>query len=209
MAVFPEEQTGLGRLDAARKKPADLLARSGLPVPELATKPGEADISLFNVDLGRLVARISKLFSIIAPTVQGSPTDASSTLIIAHAPQHQHDGPDEINVTALQGVLAQPQDPQVHDIQGAKHNASGLTAGHVLRASAPTAFSFAALLDADIPATIARKTDITNLIKTGTGTPEGVVVAPVGTLFLRTDGGAATTLYVKESGVGNTGWVGK
>jgi hypothetical protein len=25
-------------------------------------------------------------------------------------------------------------------------------------------------------------------------------------LFLRTDGGAATTLYVKETGSGNTGW---
>ena len=43
----------------------------------------------------------------------------------------------------------------------------------------------------------------------GTGTPEAVVVAPVGTLFRRTDGGASTTLYVKESGTGNTGWVPK
>jgi hypothetical protein len=43
----------------------------------------------------------------------------------------------------------------------------------------------------------------------GTGTPEGVVTAPVGSLFTRTDGGAATTLYVKETGAGNTGWVGK
>ena len=44
---------------------------------------------------------------------------------------------------------------------------------------------------------------------TGAGTPEGVVAAPVGTLFLRTDGGAATTLYVKETGTGNTGWAAK
>jgi hypothetical protein len=43
----------------------------------------------------------------------------------------------------------------------------------------------------------------------GTGNPEGVVTAGVGTLFLRTDGGASTTLYVKESGTGNTGWVAK
>lgn len=43
----------------------------------------------------------------------------------------------------------------------------------------------------------------------GTGTPEGVVVAPVGSLFTRTDGGAGTTLYCKESGAGNTGWVAK
>jgi len=44
---------------------------------------------------------------------------------------------------------------------------------------------------------------------TGTGTPEAAVVAAVGALFLRTDGGASTTLYVKESGAGNTGWVAK
>ena len=43
----------------------------------------------------------------------------------------------------------------------------------------------------------------------GTGTPESAVTAGVGSLFLRTDGGASTTLYVKESGTGNTGWVAK
>ncbi len=43
----------------------------------------------------------------------------------------------------------------------------------------------------------------------GTGTPEAAVTAPIGTLYLRTDGGASTTLYVKESGTGNTGWVAK
>lgn len=43
----------------------------------------------------------------------------------------------------------------------------------------------------------------------GTGTPEGAVTAEVGSLFTRTDGGANTTLYVKESGSGNTGWVAK
>lgn len=43
----------------------------------------------------------------------------------------------------------------------------------------------------------------------GTGSPEGVVTAAVGSIFTRTDGGAATSLYVKESGSGNTGWVAK
>jgi hypothetical protein len=46
-------------------------------------------------------------------------------------------------------------------------------------------------------------------ISQGTGTPEGVVTAPMGSLFLRTDGGASTTLYVKTSGAGNTGWTAK
>ena len=43
-------------------------------------------------------------------------------------------------------------------------------------------------------------------IMAGTGSPESVVTAPVGSLWLRTNGGAGTTLYVKESGSGNTGW---
>jgi hypothetical protein len=43
----------------------------------------------------------------------------------------------------------------------------------------------------------------------GDGSPEAAVTAPVGTLFLRTDGGVGTTLYVKEVGVGNTGWAAK
>ena len=47
------------------------------------------------------------------------------------------------------------------------------------------------------------------IIRAGTGTPEGAVTAAVGSIFMRTDGGAATSLYVKETGSGNTGWVGK
>lgn len=99
--------------------------------------------------------------------------------------------------------------------------------------------AFSALADADIPSTIARDTEVTSAISTheaagdphpgyrlesanvpwtevsgkpiysGTGSPESVVSASVGSLYLRTDGGAGTTLYVKESGSGNTGWVGK
>ena len=41
----------------------------------------------------------------------------------------------------------------------------------------------------------------------GAGTPEGAVVALVGSIFSRTDGGAGTSVYIKESGAGNTGWV--
>lgn len=43
----------------------------------------------------------------------------------------------------------------------------------------------------------------------GTGSPEGVVTAPIGARYRRVDGGAGTSLYIKESGTGNTGWVGK
>lgn len=43
----------------------------------------------------------------------------------------------------------------------------------------------------------------------GSGSPESVVTAPVGAVYHRTDGGAGTSFYVKESGAGNTGWVAK
>lgn len=48
------------------------------------------------------------------------------------------------------------------------------------------------------------------MISSGTGSPNGAVTGNVGDLFLRTDGGAGSTLWVKESGNGtNTGWAAK
>lgn len=41
----------------------------------------------------------------------------------------------------------------------------------------------------------------------GYGSPEGVLTAGIGSLYLRVDGGANTSAYFKESGTGNTGWV--
>jgi hypothetical protein len=43
----------------------------------------------------------------------------------------------------------------------------------------------------------------------GAGDPNTVVTAPVGSFYTRTDGGAGTSIYIKESGTGNTGWVAK
>jgi hypothetical protein len=48
-----------------------------------------------------------------------------------------------------------------------------------------------------------------NGLTRGYGSPEGEVPAPVGSLFARLDGGPGTTLYVKETGTGSTGWVAK
>lgn len=54
------------------------------------------------------------------------------------------------------------------------------------------------------------ETITSNQIIYGTGAPEGVVAASVGTIYIRTTGGAAsTTLFVKTSGSGNTGWTAK
>lgn len=44
-------------------------------------------------------------------------------------------------------------------------------------------------------------------LRQGTGNPEGVETAPVSTLYCRTAGGAGNSLYLKQAGVGNTGWV--
>ncbi len=46
-------------------------------------------------------------------------------------------------------------------------------------------------------------------IYNGAGSPEGAITATAGALYLRTNGGTGTTLYVKETGTGNTGWVAK
>lgn len=43
----------------------------------------------------------------------------------------------------------------------------------------------------------------------GSGSPESVVTAVVGSLYLRSDGGSTTTLYVKTSGTSSTGWTAK
>jgi hypothetical protein len=47
------------------------------------------------------------------------------------------------------------------------------------------------------------------IIRTGSGSPEGAITAKPGSLWLRQDGGAGTSFYVKESGTGNTGWAAK
>lgn len=43
----------------------------------------------------------------------------------------------------------------------------------------------------------------------GTGTPEDVEEAGIGSFFRRKDGGAGTSFYIKESGTAKTGWIGK
>lgn len=47
-------------------------------------------------------------------------------------------------------------------------------------------------------------------VLSGTGSPAGAVAAPVGSLYLRSDGGTSTSLYMKETGATtNAGWVAK
>ena len=60
----------------------------------------------------------------------------------------------------------------------------------------------------DLPAGKAIKVG-TPSIYAGSGTPESSQTAVVGSLYMRSDGGESTSLYVKESGTGDTGWVAK
>ena len=48
-----------------------------------------------------------------------------------------------------------------------------------------------------------------SVIHEGAGSPESIVTAPPGSMYLNRSGGAGTTLYIKESGTGNTGWIAK
>ncbi len=43
----------------------------------------------------------------------------------------------------------------------------------------------------------------------GYGSPEGAITAGIGSTYRQLDGGADTTLWVKESGIGNSGWQSK
>ena len=65
--------------------------------------------------------------------------------------------------------------------------------------------TFAVTADGRVQLSAANRTEIFS----GHGSPEGIRTAPKGSLYLRYDGGANTTLYVKESGAGATGWVAK
>ena len=52
-------------------------------------------------------------------------------------------------------------------------------------------------------------TTTTAFLTSGTGSPSGNVSAPPGSLYTNLNGGAGATLFVKESGSGNTGWIAK
>ena len=46
-------------------------------------------------------------------------------------------------------------------------------------------------------------------ILSGSGSPEGVITAPAGSIYLNELGGSGVTHWDKESGTGNTGWIAK
>jgi len=66
------------------------------------------------------------------------------------------------------------------------------------------------LLEADAASTYQPINAALGFIFRGAGDPEGVVTADIGSLYLRSDGGTGTSLYVKEADdAANTGWQAK
>jgi hypothetical protein len=88
---------------------------------------------------------------------------------------------------------------------GAEATAAAALAAHVAAADPHTVY----LRQVEADLLYQPLASVLSMLHTGTGSPESVLTATVGHIYLRTDGGAGTTLYVKESGSGNTGWIGK
>jgi len=91
------------------------------------------------------------------------------------------------------------------------NNNFNLIANNVVRATVGTTGDFSLANGNFVVSTSGKGVSLPGGITwtSGTGSPEGVVTAPVGSLYSRSDGGVLTSLYVKQSGSGNTGWAGK
>ena len=89
--------------------------------------------------------------------------------------------------------------------------ANGITRGLFINPTLTAASDFRAIEYGNGLFVVRSGGQVTSLYERfGSGSPEGVVAAPVGARYSRTDGGAGTSFYVKESG-GSTssGWVAK
>lgn len=84
------------------------------------------------------------------------------------------------------------------------HNANGMA-----QAITQTVVAFSNIETPVISVGAVPSTVRTPKILSGVGSPEGVVTAGTGSLYLNASGGVNTTLYVKTSGTGNTGWTAK
>jgi hypothetical protein len=88
-------------------------------------------------------------------------------------------------------------------------NSLGRTTGAVSKSGGVTVNYDTSILQMNNYAGLTDAATISPMWYSGVGTPESAITANIGSMYVNTTGGAATTLYVKESGTGNTGWVGK
>lgn len=86
---------------------------------------------------------------------------------------------------------------------------TGAAGGLTLTADVFSFMNGSVVLDAALPTLIFGSFVTGPRIITGSGSPGGVVSAPPGSIYLRTDDTSDGNLYVKQNGSGNTGWVEK
>ena len=147
---------------------------------------------------------------IIGPAV----TDATHTLLGTKIPTKGlvFDQGGEYNFTTIYGLYPALRFKDTNGTIVVQQNGSRTSQALRLQAWSDGASAFYFMFGTTTARFMATRLEIDGgnaAIITGNGSPEGVVVAPVGSLYLRKDGGAGTSLYVKETGAGNTGWAGK
>lgn len=131
-------------------------------------------------------------------SVEKDATTASTEVIGRFNFYGQDDGANRTLYAALVGYA--------DDVTGAAED--GRVDLSVLKANVETAYLSLRGTDAGprLSTNILLSSNAARRFQWGTGTPEGVVTAGVGSVFVRDDGAAGTTFYVKETGAGNTGW---
>lgn len=123
----------------------------------------------------------------------------------------------ETRTVKRQTVAAGPGTPGVHQTQStASGNAklyrgldpSGIEAFY-LTANGSAVFNKVVYSEAGLRFSSSDGSRNDRGIYIGVGSPNGVIAAGPGSLYLNSSGGTNATFYVKESGTGNSGWVAK
>lgn len=124
----------------------------------------------------------------VRPATAGSPIFSDRTCLVVKSDANSHDNEFtdfDVRATAADAVGNE------FSIAGSRNRISGLCVTGPIASTVRTPYAIGA---ADL---------------VGDGSPEGNIVAGVGSTYKRMDGGTGTSYYVKESGSGNTGWVAK
>lgn len=106
---------------------------------------------------------------------------------------------------STRSVMRSPADGQITMLNAAETDFGRLNLGGTT-SSFPAIKRSGATLEARLADDSAYAGSQTLYERFGSGSPESAVAAPVGAIYHRTDGGAGTSFYIKESGAGNTGW---
>lgn len=116
------------------------------------------------------------------------------------------DGSSSINFTAFASLGLMVIANATYNLFSVSANNSGVAIGH-MGSGGNSAVNLGANKVTLVPGSNATTNGIDFF--SGAGSPEGVVTAPIGSLYSNKSGGSGTTLYIKESGTGNTGWAAK